>query len=111
MANSTAKPRTDLDRIEEAVLDAIAKHPGVMSAPLLSFLLVGEPFGRMAEKGLVDTPFFGMLADLDADRVCEVVRQMEDDGLLESARGYYPALTMNVDRVQAELRRRAKAGR
>ena len=80
--------------ITEAVVAAVKVHPGLMSPVLLEYLLRGEKIGRMAEKGLLESPHHGSLRDVPSGAIAAHI-----DGLLASRRlvrasGFYPALKL-----------------
>lgn len=78
------------------VLRAVQLHPGCMSSLLLEHLLRGETFGRMAEKGLLDSPYRGALADTPGEAIARSVEEAVEAGWLERSEGYYPSLTITL---------------
>lgn len=81
-----------LTRETDIVLKAVQLHPNTMSPILLDHLLRGETIGRMAEKGLLDSPYFGMLADLPMGAVYHLIEACIETGWLSRGTGFYPAL-------------------
>lgn len=77
------------------ILATVQLHGGLMSPVLLEHFLRGEVIGRMAEKGLVDSPYMGALATLPAGAVGHLIEACLDVGWLVRADGYYPALSLS----------------
>ena len=78
------------------VLQAIQLHPRLMSPVLLEHLLRGEPLGRMVEKGLTDSPYYGALANLPTGAVFHLVQGCLEAGWLAAGTGFYPALGLTL---------------
>lgn len=74
------------------VLLAVEAHSDLMSPLLLEHLLRGETFGRMREKKLCDSPFFGALSHLPAGAVGRLIEDAFDEGWLTRSDGFYPAV-------------------
>lgn len=80
----------------QIVLQALARHPGLMSPLMLEYLLRGETIGRMEEKGLLESPFHGALADAPAGAVAAAVATVLTSGWVARANGFYPALRLTT---------------
>lgn len=78
------------------VLQILNDHPAVMSAVLLDHFLRGEVLGRMAEKGLLDSPHFGALSPLPTIAVAALIEGCMEVGWLKRAEGFYPALSLTT---------------
>lgn len=78
------------------VLQAVDQHPHCMSPVLLEHLLRGEVIGRMAEKGLLDSPYMGLLTDLPPGAVAHLIEACLDAHWLSRSNGFYPALTLTL---------------
>jgi superfamily II DNA helicase RecQ len=78
------------------VLQVLHDHPAAMSPVLLDHFLRGEVLGRMAEKGLLDSPHFGALATLPGFAVAALIDGCEQLGWLQRAEGFYPALSLTA---------------
>ena len=76
------------------VLQTLADHPAMMSPVLLDHFLRGEVLGRMAEKGLLDSPHFGALSTLPSIAVAALIDGCTQVGWLKRAEGFYPALSL-----------------
>lgn len=76
------------------VLQAVQRHPLLMSPLLLEYLLRGEMIGRMQEKGLMESPFHGILADAPPGAIAEAIADALDAGWLARSGGFYPALKL-----------------
>lgn len=76
------------------VLAAVRMHPNLMSPVLLDHLLRGEVIGRMAEKGLLDSPHFGELKALPTGAVYHLIEACLAAGWLSRGAGFYPALVL-----------------
>lgn len=83
-----------MDRREvlRAVLKALYTHPDRMSPVLFEHLLRGATIGRMAEKGLLGSPHFGVLAHLPEAEVSAWIQEVLANGWAQRARGFYPAM-------------------
>lgn len=82
----------NLNRAHVAALQAVRQHPLLMSPLLLEYLLRGEIIGRMAEKGLLDSPHHGALADVCGPSVAENIAEVLAAGYIARGGGFYPAL-------------------
>lgn len=80
----------------QVVLKAVRQHPGMMSPILLEYLLRGENIGRMEEKGLLDSPFKGLLAGLPIGEVGRLISEALLTRWLLRAGGFYPALRLSA---------------
>lgn len=78
------------------VLQAVDQHPDCMSPVLLEHLLRGEVIGRMAEKGLLESPLLAALSDLPPGAVAHLVEACLDAGWLSRSGGFYPALSLTL---------------
>jgi superfamily II DNA helicase RecQ len=78
------------------VLQILNDHPAAMSAVLLDHFLRGEVLGRMAEKGLLDSPHFGALSTLPSIAVAALIEGCMEVGWLTRAEGFYPALSLTA---------------
>lgn len=76
------------------ILQAVQLHRGLMSPVLLEHLLRGEVLGRMAEKGLLESPYLGALANLPAGSVFHLIEACLDAGWLARSEGFYPAVSV-----------------
>ena len=76
------------------VLKAVQEHPACMSPVLLEHFLRGEVLGRMAEKGLLDSPHFGAFSTLPAMVVAALIDGCVQVGWLKREEGFYPALSL-----------------
>ncbi|MFP5501804.1 MAG: HRDC domain-containing protein [Candidatus Sericytochromatia bacterium] len=76
------------------VLSAVRHHPKLMSPVLLDHLLRGEVIGRMAEKGLLDSPHFGALKSLPVGAAYHLIEACMESGWLVRGTGFYPALQL-----------------
>jgi superfamily II DNA helicase RecQ len=74
------------------VLLAVQAHPFLMSPVLLEHLLRGEELGRMREKGLVGSPYFGALPTADVLDLYRLIQVCVEAGWLARGTGFYPAL-------------------
>lgn len=79
----------------KAILEAVMFHPKVMSPILLAYMLTGETIGRMMEKGLNNSSFFGLL-DFDTAEVGSEIAKLVSEGYLNRASGFYPALSLDL---------------
>ena len=77
------------------VLSAVQKHPLLMSPVLLEYLLRGDVIGRMAEKGLLQSPFHAALAAEPSHEIAAAIAQCLEQGWLLRTSGFYPALTVS----------------
>jgi superfamily II DNA helicase RecQ len=78
------------------VLQVLRDHPAAMSPVLLDHFLRGEVLGRMAEKGLLDSPHFGALSALPGFAVAALIDGCEQVGWLRRADGFYPGLSLTA---------------
>jgi hypothetical protein len=78
----------------KTVLLAVEANPGVMSPILVEFMLRGELIGRMTEKGLDKSPFFGVAADKSGHALMEAINEGIAHGLLGRIGGFYPGLVL-----------------
>ena len=78
----------------KSILAAVERHPNAMSALLLEHLLRGEPFGRMEEKGLLDSTFFGALLEVPGEAIARFIEECLHAGWITRTTGFYPALTL-----------------
>lgn len=78
------------------VLQILHDHPAAMSPVLLNHFLRGVVLGRMAEKGLLDSPHFGALSTLPDFAITALVEGCEQLGWLQRAEGFYPALSLTA---------------
>lgn len=85
-----------LDANLQVVLRAVRYHPGIMSPILLEYLLRGERIGRMEEKGLLTSPFFGALQDLPSGDVAHLIAEALLTRWLLRSGGFYPALRLSA---------------
>ena len=76
------------------VLNAVNAHPLAMSPILLEYLLRGEVIGRMAEKGLLESPYHGVLADTEPGLVAGLISEALGKGFMSRGGGFYPALKL-----------------
>jgi superfamily II DNA helicase RecQ len=74
------------------ILQAVQAHPHTMSPVLLEHLLRGEELGRMREKDLLDSPYFGALAGADVIDVYKLIQICVEAGWLVRGSGFYPSL-------------------
>lgn len=74
------------------VLRAVHDHPGAMSALFLSHLLRGNIFGRMAEKGVADSPHRGALMYLQPEQIDAAIAEVIAAGWVARVAGPYAAL-------------------
>lgn len=79
----------------KAILEAVMFHPKIMSPTLLAYMLTGETIGRMMEKGLNNSAFFGLLNMNTADLELEIAK-LVSEGYLNKAGGFYPALSLDL---------------
>lgn len=86
---------SQLSSSKRTVLAAVAAHPMVMSPILLEYLLRGERVGRMAEKGLLDSPHHGALKALPGAEISFLIADLVQDKLLAKTAGVYPALVVS----------------
>jgi superfamily II DNA helicase RecQ len=98
---TTAQART--------ILLAVQRHPNCMSALLLEYLLKGEVFGRMVEKGLLNSPYRGTFVHLPAEAISRFIEECVSEGWLVRASDFYPALTLS-ERGKAFLAIKATPG-
>jgi superfamily II DNA helicase RecQ len=77
------------------VLTAVQKHPMLMSPVLLEYLLRGDVIGRMAEKGLLQSPFHGVLAAEPGHEITNAISHCLEQGWLIRTSGFYPSLTLS----------------
>jgi hypothetical protein len=77
---------------ERAIIEAVKLHPGVMSPIMLDHYLRGEVLGRMSEKGLLDSPYFGACADLDVMAVATIIDAAMQKHPIKRTPGFYPGL-------------------
>ena len=77
------------------VLEAVQRHPLMMSPVLLEYLLRGDVIGRMAEKGLLQSPYHGKLADFTSAEITASITECLERGWLMRTSGFYPALTLS----------------
>lgn len=85
-----------LTSLSRTVLLAVQTHPLAMSPVLLAYMLRGEVIGRMAEKGLANSPHFGVLAEASEEDVAAAIATCLDQRWLTRAAGFYPALRLTV---------------
>lgn len=78
------------------VLQVLHDHPAVMSPVLLDHFLRGEVLGRMAEKGLLDSPHFGSLSTLPSMVVAALIDGCEQVGWIKRSDGFYPGLALTT---------------
>ncbi len=83
------------------VLQVLADHPGAMSPVLLDHFLRGEVLGRMADKGLLESPYFGALSTLPSIAVAALIDGCQQVGWLSRADGFYPALSLTTKGEEA----------
>lgn len=76
------------------VLQAVQRHPHAMSPILLEYMLRGEVIGRMAEKGLTESPLHGALAEEPNWVVAEGIMACLAAGWIARSGGFYPALRL-----------------
>lgn len=80
----------------QIILRAVRQHPGIMSPILLEYLLRGESIGRMEDKGLLTSPYFGALQDLPPGEVARLVADALLTRWLLRSGGFYPALRLSA---------------
>ncbi|MDB5095698.1 MAG: recQ [Cyanobacteria bacterium RYN_339] len=78
----------------KTILQAVQKHPLMMSPVLLEYLLRGEIIGRMSEKGLLESPFHAALVDEKSHEITAAVAHCLEQGWLARTSGFYPALIL-----------------
>jgi superfamily II DNA helicase RecQ len=78
------------------VLQVLAEHPAIMSPVLFDHFLRGQVLGRMAEKGLLESPHFGALSTMPSIVVAALIDGCEQVGWLQRADGFYPALSLTA---------------
>ena len=83
-----------MNHATRAVLQAVQRHPLTMSPLLLEYLLRGEAIGRMAEKGLLQSPHHGELATEPNGAIAEAIADALDAGWIARGGGFYPALKL-----------------
>ena len=82
--------------IIQTILKAVQKHPLMMSPVLLDYLLRGEIIGRMSEKGLLDSPFHGVLEAEKSHEITAAIAHALEQGWLVRTSGFYPALIITT---------------
>lgn len=88
------------------IINAVLSHSGLCSPVLLEHLLRGSVIGRMAEKGLRESPFFGALAR-PGNRlptgweVADAIGDLRREGVLATAPGFYPGLVLEASHPEA----------
>jgi superfamily II DNA helicase RecQ len=80
----------------QTILQAVQKHPLMMSPVLLDYLLRGEIIGRMAEKGLLNSPFHAALAGEKPHEINAAIAHCLEQGWLARTSGFYPALILTA---------------
>ncbi|MEB3197513.1 MAG: hypothetical protein VKP62_09950, partial [Candidatus Sericytochromatia bacterium] len=78
------------------VLRAVQQHPGLMSPIMLEYLLRGETIGRMEEKGLLQSPYLGVLSAVAPEEVASCVADVLGLGWIGRAAGFYPSLRLTA---------------
>lgn len=78
------------------VLSAVQKHPMLMSPVLLEYLLRGDVIGRMAEKGLLQSPFHGALSHEPSHEIANAVTSCLENGWITRTTGFYPSLVLSA---------------
>lgn len=80
--------------VQKTVLEAVHRHPGAMSALFLGHLLRGNVLGRIAEKGLIDSPSFGALRSVSPLEVDAAIAACQAAGWVTKVAGPYAALVL-----------------
>jgi superfamily II DNA helicase RecQ len=80
--------------VQKTVLEAVHRHPGAMSALFLGHLLRGNVLGRIAEKGLIDSPSFGALRAVSPLEVDAAIAAVTAAGWVTKVAGPYAALVL-----------------
>jgi superfamily II DNA helicase RecQ len=96
--------------LTRTVLQAVERHPLLMSPILLEYLLRGESIGRMSEKGLDASPFLGRLAEAAPGAIAAGIADALDAGWLARSGGFYPALKLTAQGEAQLLVRPGGAG-
>jgi hypothetical protein len=87
--------------MRQTILAAVEAHPGCMSPIMLDHFLRGQVFGRMADKGLLESPHFGALAGADSQQLTDAIFDLLREGAVSRADGFYPALSLATKGVSA----------
>jgi superfamily II DNA helicase RecQ len=78
------------------VLKAVDRHPALMSPIMLEYMLRGETIGRMEEKGLIGSPYHGVLDEAPPGVVANAVALALTSRWVARAGGFYPALRLTT---------------
>jgi hypothetical protein len=79
------------------ILACAAAHPGLMSPLVLDHLLRGKVFGRMEEKGLLNSPHFGRLKKAAPGAVSMIISEAMLNKMLVRVGGDYPGLAVPTE--------------
>lgn len=80
--------------ISTVIIEALRAHPLLMSPLLLEYFLRGEEIGRMHEKGLVDSEWFGTLAAVPSEVITKEIYWLINNDHIRRCGGFYPALVL-----------------